>query len=167
MKAYPRYFLPLLWTGLSVLVISGLLLAPGIFELRLQWEVPWSLPGGSRTLVAALHGLCAMMILVVIGALLPLHVQSGLKAARNFVTGIILLTALATLALTGWAIYYVVNEDLSAFASLLHLGAGVACLLPLAIHAIHGIKLRRAQGQHLRFEVTAFRNQPRAGKRVA
>lgn len=145
MNGYPRYFLALLWSGLILLIASGLVLSPGMFELRLQWEVPWSLPGGWRSVAAATHGLMAMLLLVIVGALLPLHVRSGLRFARNFASGIVLLTALATLAASGWAIYYTVNEDLSAFASMLHLGTGLAGVVPWCIHVIRGRRLRRAR----------------------
>lgn len=166
MSAYPRYFRPLFWTSLCVLAISGLLLAPGVFELRLEWDVPWSLPGGSRTIMAALHGLGAMVVLVVVGALLPIHVRGGLKTARNFVSGIALLMLFGTLALTGWVIYYVVNEDLSAFASLLHFAAGVLVLLPFAVHAVRGRQLRREQENRFRNEEGVFRHR-QVDRRVA
>lgn len=165
MTAYPRYFLPLLWTGLGLLVLSGVLLTPGLFELRLEWDVAWSLPGGSRTVVAALHGLCAMLLLVIVGALLPMHVRAGLKRARNFASGIVLLTTLTTLAVSGWAIYYVVNEQLSTFASLLHLGAGLLSLVPLVIHAVQGRRLRKLESNLN--SVATFTNQRRSDKRAA
>lgn len=165
MTAYPRYFLPLLWTGLGLLVLSGLLLAPGLFELRLEWDVPWNLPRGSRTVVAALHGLCAMLLLILVGALLPMHVRAGLKRALNFASGILLLSALTTLAVSGWAIYYVANEKLSTFASLLHLSAGLLSLVPLVIHAVQGRRLRRLQSN---LSTTAtFTHQRHSDKRAA
>jgi hypothetical protein len=154
--AYPKYFLTLLWIALAILIGSGLLLAPGVFELRLEWEVPWTLPAGARSVVAATHGFAATVSLIVVGALLPLHVRAGLRLARNFVSGILLLTALATLAVTGWLIYYVIDEQLSVFASVLHLGAGVICLAPLWIHAVIGIRLRRAREQALADDSVAF-----------
>lgn len=166
MNTYPRYFLVLLWLGLTLLIGSGLLLAPGMFELRLEWEVPWSLPGGSRSLVAALHGFTATALLVLVGALLPVHVRGGLRLARNFVSGILLLTVLAALALTGWAIYYVINEDLSVFASMLHLGAGLAILAPLSVHAVHGLRLRRAR-ELAKNPVTAVGDSRRGNRRAA
>jgi len=147
MNAYPRYFTVLMWICFSVLLLSGLLLAPGVFEMRLEWDVPVTLPGGMRSVTAALHGLGAMLLFLLVGALLPMHVRAGLRTARNVATGTILLTTLATLALTGWAIYYVSIEELSTFASMLHLGAGLVAAVPVAIHVIKGRRLRREREQ--------------------
>jgi cytochrome b subunit of formate dehydrogenase len=143
MNAYPRYFLWLLGIVSTLLVISGLALTPGMFELRLEWEVPWTLPSGWRSVAAGLHGFCTMAVLLMVGALLPLHVRAGLRLARNFVSGILLLTALAILALTGWTIYYVINEELSKVGSIVHLLTGIAVLVPATIHVVRGLKLRR------------------------
>lgn len=143
MPAYPRGFLTTLWFTLVLVFVTGIVLIPGALELRLDLAVPARLPGGSRIVAAAAHALGAFLLLVVIGALIPLHIRSGLRRRTSIVTGITLLALLAILAISALAIYYVSAETLSAWSSVVHLIAGLAMAVPLTVHAVKGRRIRK------------------------
>jgi hypothetical protein len=142
MPAYPRGFLTTLWLVLALLFATGVILIPGALELRLEWELPMRLPGGSRILVAAAHALAAFASLLVIGALIPMHMRSGLRRQRSVYSGISLIALFASLAVSGLAIYYVSSETWSVWSSISHLGIGLALVIPMAVHALKGRRIR-------------------------
>ena len=138
MRAYPEYFLAMFWVVVGGVLVSGLALAPGALELRLDWNVPESLLPPGRGTWAAAHGLGAFATLVAFGALLPLHVRQGLRQIRNLLTGISLLAALPLLALTGWGICYMADEAWSLGTSVAHMLIAVPVTAVAIIHAVRG-----------------------------
>ncbi len=138
MLGYSRGFQPVLWSVFAVLWASGFLLVPGVFLLRLEWNVPLHLPPGWHGGTAALHVASAIAATVLIGMLIPVHVKTGLRKGRQMVTGIALLSAFGLLALTGLAINYVSNEMFGLSASLSHLIVAILLAAILAIHAVSG-----------------------------
>lgn len=148
MGGYPRGFLSTLWWLLALILLSGLLLLPGALELRLEWDLRWQLPGGSRIAAAAVHALLAFMLSAAFGALGPLHMRSGWKRRQNRWTGIALICGFVLLTLSALGLYYVADETASRLLSLLHWILGLAATLPLAIHTIIGYGLRRQRLRH-------------------
>jgi hypothetical protein len=142
MKAYPRNFLAWFWTLLGLIALTGIALLPGMLALRLEWDVAesWLPPG--RILWAAAHGLFAFLTLLLFGSLLPLHVRHGLRQLKNRGTGIALLTTLPVLILTGWGVYYVSDENVARWTSVLHV------LVALPIGALIGWHAWRARRIH-------------------
>ena len=51
------------------------------------------------------HGAAAMLVLVLIGTLLPMHVKFAWRARRNLRTGLSILGVFGFLVLTGYALY--------------------------------------------------------------
>lgn len=145
MKAYPPGFLKVFWWVLAILFVSGLLLLPGMLELRLGWALPSALKWDARVWWAALHGLAAFAALLAIGALLPLHVRSGLRRGKNLKSGIGVLAVVGGLALTGWLIYYVSDERFGAWASVVHCIVGMGAALLVAVHVILGRRVQSEQ----------------------
>lgn len=143
MKAYPRHFLAWFWSLLALIAITGLVLVPGMLALRLEWDVPdrWLPP--ARVFWAAAHGLLAFLTLLLFGSLLPLHVRHGLRQMKNRGTGIALLSALPVLILTGWGIYYLSDENVARWTSVLHV------LVALLISGLVGWHAWRAHRIHL------------------
>lgn len=146
MKAYPHTFVMVFWWVLVLLFISGLLLLPGMLELRLEWEIPAALHFGSRVVLAALHGLFAFATVAVLGALVPLHIRSGWRRRKHVRSGIAVLSLMLALALTGWGIYYLADERWAVSTSVAHvlIGLGVVVLLTL-----HVVIAKRAHAAHV------------------
>ena len=141
MKTYPRGFMSLLHGTLLTLLGSGLLLAPGALQMRLEWDMPWVLSSGLRVWVAALHALSFLLMFALVGALWTVHIRTGWVRRENLTSGALLLLAFALLGLSGLALYYAGGERLPVWSAVLHLLAGGA--LP-ALYVVHRLGARAA-----------------------
>jgi cation transport ATPase len=81
-----------------------------------------------------IHGFAAMGFVLLLGTLLPVHVRHAWHARRNRANGVFFLSAVSILTLSGYALYYLGNENLRALCSNLHLWLGAAAPLLLAWH---------------------------------
>lgn len=89
-----------------------------------------------------LHGLSAMLGLIVLGSLIFTHVRYAWKTRKNIASGIILLTSNVVLIATGYALYYFGGEQTRPMISLIHWGVGVALVLLMAVHIVIGRRVR-------------------------
>jgi hypothetical protein len=137
-KAYPSWFLMVLWVCFGLLAVSGVLLIPGMLELRLEMEVPDAWLPAARVRWAALHGFAAFAGVMAIGTLLPLHVRHGLRQRRSRVTGIALLCLWAVVIVSGWGIYYLIDELWSLWSSLTHTVIALVLIFMLTVHVVVG-----------------------------
>jgi hypothetical protein len=96
-----------------------------------------------------LHGGAAMLTLILLGSLLPLHVKRAWLARRNRRSGGLLLALNALLALTGYALYYAGSESLRALASYSHLTLGLALPVLLVLHLRFGRRSRPGSNEDL------------------
>jgi hypothetical protein len=79
-------------------------------------------------------GAAAMIFLMIFGTLLLYHVPTGWEQKRQRPSGGFLLGICWILILTGWGLYYVGNETLRHWTSLIHIFVGVALPLLIYIH---------------------------------
>jgi cation transport ATPase len=98
----------------------------------------------TATYLLRLHGGAAMAMLVLLGALLPLHVRVGWRRRRNRGSGALMLAANAILVATAFGLYYEGSDALRHWTSELHIALGFA--LPLAVvgHVLRGRRSRTA-----------------------
>jgi hypothetical protein len=104
-----------------------------------------------------------MAFLVVLGTILPGHVtrawsfrkSRAQSVRRNVVTGILMLSLVAALALTGYALYYSGSEDLRPYISTGHWIMGLAAVAGFYQH-------RRARLQRGSQRDAARVDRPRA-----
>jgi hypothetical protein len=90
-----------------------------------------------------LHGAAAMLALLVVGSLLPIHVRRGWHQHRNRPLGIALASVLLLLAVSGYALYYFGGEEARPWISVSHWGIGIASPLALVWHIARGRSLAR------------------------
>lgn len=96
-----------------------------------------------------LHGAAVMAFLVVLGTILPGHVRRAWSlrknctesVRRNIITGILMLSLVAALALSGYALYYSGSEELRPYISTCHWVAGLVAAAGFYQH-------RRGRSQH-------------------
>jgi Na+/H+ antiporter NhaC len=84
------------------------------------------------------HGAAAMVALVLLGVLYPVHIMRGWRAHRNRRSGAGLVAICLSLIVTGYLLYYVGGETSRAVTSLLHLWIGFALPAMIAIHIWRG-----------------------------
>lgn len=92
---------------------------------------PWSMK---------LHGAGAMAALFFVGSLLNIHLRRAVRAGRNLVSGWSMIVFLAALTITGYALYYIANEENRALWSLAHWIPGLIFPALLILHIVLGRK---------------------------
>lgn len=96
------------------------------------------------------HGAAAMVVLVLLGTLLPMHVKFAWRAGRNLRTGLSLLSLFGFLVLTGYGLYYIGGERLRYWTSALHLWVGLALPIFLSVHVWRGKTTRSLKTRSVR-----------------
>ena len=131
------------WHEWAIYLSSALLLATGIAWLVLDRWVriagdfgPVHHPAEQAMLI--LHGIIAYVLLIFVGALIPVHIKGGWLLRRNRVSGVSLGTALGVLAVTALGLYYLSNETARGWTSTVHWVLGVAALPLMLLHALRG-----------------------------
>ncbi len=90
----------------------------------------------------AVHGGAAMVFLMLLGALLPLHMQGNWSRDRNRWTGVVMLAVNAALIVTAYALYYSGSDLVRGWASNLHIAAGIFLPMWVGVHVWLGRRSR-------------------------
>jgi len=91
-----------------------------------------------------LHGGVAMVMLMFLGALIPLHARRNWRIRSNRPTGTLMLASNAILVVTAFGLYYVGWDALRLWVSETHTAAGL--FLP-ALFLVHVVLGRRSAGR--------------------
>ena len=129
---------------------GAVLLASGIGWLFLHYgRGADALPSPIEAVDAHRPGLASFLVLFGFGALAASHVPQGwrlsqrLRWARQRGSGVILCTLAATLAATGYLLYYFAPEGVRPALGWLHSALGVAMALVVVWHRRRHGRLRR------------------------
>jgi hypothetical protein len=150
--AHPRH--PQLQQRLSrshelwVYTSGGLLALSGIGWLVCHFVLRAPAPGPHPLEVwwLRLHGAALLAFLTVLGTLLPAHVVYGWRHRVNLGTGIPVLGMMGLLTLTGYGLYYLVDDDWRSLSSYVHWIAGLLAVALLGLHALRGKRVARPPG---------------------
>jgi hypothetical protein len=124
------------WTAAALFASGALWL---VFHYFLQVEGQFGpAPHPLEQWWLRMHGAAAMLALVVVGSLLPIHLRRGWHQRRNLPLGIMLSSVLLLLTLTGYALYYVGSEDARPWIGVLHWGIGMLAPFALVWHIARG-----------------------------
>ena len=85
-----------------------------------------------------IHGGAAMTMLMVLGALFPLHVRRGWRARKNRVSGGATVTLNGLLIATAFGLYYSGSDLMRPWISDAHIAAGFALVALIVIHPLIG-----------------------------
>jgi hypothetical protein len=94
-----------------------------------------------------LHGITAMVALILLGAMIPLHVQRSWRAGKNRLTGSIMVATNAVLIITAAGLYYAGSDLLRTFVADMHIAAGLAVPVLIVAHIMLGRRVRTPSGQ--------------------
>jgi len=89
-----------------------------------------------------LHGTAAMIALVLLGALIPLHVQRSWRIGKNRISGAIMVGINAVLVATAAALYYAGSDTLRSVAADVHIAIGLAFPVLIVTHIVLGRRNR-------------------------
>jgi hypothetical protein len=99
-----------------------------------------------------LHGMAAMIALILLGAMIPLHIQRSWRAGKNRVSGAVMIGVNAVLVATAWGLYYAGSDRLRTFAADVHIAVGLALPVLVIAHVVLG---RRSKAAQRRFKPSA------------
>lgn len=85
-----------------------------------------------------IHGGAAMVTLVLLGALIPVHIQSAWRDRRNRLTGITMAISNILLIATAFGLYYAGSDVLHAWISDVHIAVGFIFPVLLVTHVLIG-----------------------------
>jgi peptidoglycan/LPS O-acetylase OafA/YrhL len=130
-----------LWQEWTVYALVGGLAVTGFVWLWLhnfgavEGEFgPQQSPAERPLLVA--HGVLGFGFLLLGGMILDRHVPAAWNQRRHLVTGFSLLGGLSVAALTALGLYYLSNETVRGWTSLIHWAVGAAAIVALLAHAV-------------------------------
>lgn len=89
-----------------------------------------------------LHGLAAMLSLIVFGSLMPGHIRNAWQYRKNRGSGGTMVAVMTVLALTGYFLYYVGSEEIRQFTGIVHWAIGLALTPLLIMHIALGRRTR-------------------------
>lgn len=88
----------------------------------------------SEPLWLRLHGAAAMAGLVVVGSLLPGHIARAWRLRVNRRSGLLMLSLVVLLVVTGYGLYYVGDEETRPWISVVHWLVGIVSGVGLVLH---------------------------------
>jgi hypothetical protein len=128
-----------IYTAFAVLLGSGAAwLIADQFKETANGEL-WQSAGANLLMV---HGGAAMLTLVLLGALFPLHMQRSWRARKNRMTGIVMASLNGALITTSFGLYYLGSETLRPWISDAHIAAGFALPALFVVHIVLGRRAR-------------------------
>lgn len=89
-----------------------------------------------------LHGMTAMIALVLIGVMIPLHIQRSWRTGKNRISGAVMIGANAVLVATAWGLYYTGSDLLRTFVADIHIAVGLALPALVIAHVVLGRRSR-------------------------
>lgn len=120
-------------SGLGWLIAHYFLAGPAEFGARHHASEPWWM---------RIHGAAVMAFLVAFGSLLPGHIVRAWQARKNRRTGLLLLAMMTVLVVTGYGLYYLADEAVRPWISIVHWVGGLAVAGGLLLHVLQGYKIR-------------------------
>ncbi len=126
-----------IYSAFAVLFATG---AAWLVADRLKESSEGEIWQESAAYLLMLHGGAAMVTLMLLGALFPLHIGRAWRAGKNRATGVVMLAFNAVLIATAFGLYYLGSEILRPWASGLHIAFGLAMPLLFLAHIKTGRK---------------------------
>ena len=125
-----RIFRYALYAAFAVLVVTGAvwLVADLLKDSDSEF---WQEAAATLLMV---HGGGAMITLMMLGALVPVHMRYGWRKQKNLVTGITTATVNAALIVTAFGLYYLGSEAVRPWMSDVHTALGLAIPVLLVAH---------------------------------
>jgi hypothetical protein len=118
----------IIWSSIS------LLLSGAAWQIALLRRGPQGMPGAFDPWLARWHGLSAMAALFAFGIVASRHIGRGWSLKQRMRTGVSVTVLFVVLALTGFALAYLVPEEWHPPVGWMHSALGVAAFALGAVH---------------------------------
>ena len=97
----------------------------------------------TKAWLGRLHGALAMVALVALGSVLPLHLPAGWKARAHLASGLSVTTVAVALVASGYLLYYAADDGMRSISVYAHIVAGVGACVLFGIHWFASAHKRR------------------------
>lgn len=148
-RSYESIILPR-WLRWTLYLTTAVLFVTGVLWLAVHFGLKQGgandLPHPAEPWILRAHGLAMMVGLFVYGSLLRAHMVNAWKLRRNRNTGLLVVTVLAVLTITGYMLYYVGGETTRPIISIVHWAIGLVIGGLLPFHVWHGRRNRSVPG---------------------
>jgi hypothetical protein len=139
LRLNPR-FRWMVYVAFAVLVLTGI---GWLIADQRKDTVNAELWQGVAALLLMLHGGGAMLTLLLLGALVPLHVQRAWRGRKNRATGATMVALNVLLVVTAFGLYYAGSDVVRPWISDLHIVVGTILPALFAIHVLLGRRMAR------------------------
>lgn len=145
MNGYSKLFHTLLIATLLILFITGIFLIPAFMIFRLEWELDsmmeWPIISGDiRSTITVLHSIFGWLMIWLTGAIWSIHMRTHWRLKENRINGLILNLLIALLLASTLGMYYLGDELLSKYSSIVHSILGILFPLAIFLHRYQGKK---------------------------
>jgi hypothetical protein len=130
----------MVYVAFAVLVLTGI---GWLIADQRKDTVNAELWQGVAALLLMLHGGGAMLTLLLLGALVPLHVQRAWRGRKNRATGATMVALNVLLVVTAFGLYYAGSDVVRPWISDLHIVVGTILPALFAIHVLLGRRMAR------------------------
>lgn len=89
-----------------------------------------------------LHGGGAMIMLMLLGALVPLHIRRAWRSRQNLVSGSVMIALSSVLIFTAFGLYYLGSEATRPWISWTHIVFGFVLPALILLHVVLGRRSR-------------------------
>lgn len=129
-----------IYTAFVVLFLSGLGWLVADWQKNFSSDEVWQ---QSIAYFLMVHGGAAMVTLILLGALIPLHMLRAWRSRKNRISGSVMATFNAVLIATAFGLYYLGSETIRPWMSWIHIAVGVAICLWFPLHIYLGRRALR------------------------
>ena len=124
-----------IYAAFAVLLLTGVGWLVADWQKEISSDEIWQ---QSVAYMLMLHGGTAMVTLLLLGALIPLHMLRGWRSGRNRFSGSAMVSFNAILIATAFGLYYLGSETLRPWMSWIHIAAGFLLMLWFPVHIFLG-----------------------------
>lgn len=124
----------------AVLFLTGAGWFVADWEKNIAGDEIWQQAAASLLMV---HGGAAMVALLLLGSLIPVHLLRAWRSRKNRVSGSVMAAFNAVLVVTAFGLYYLGSDAIRPWMSWVHLIAGVSLSLFFPVHVWLGRRQAR------------------------
>ncbi|MDH2382880.1 hypothetical protein [Bradyrhizobium sp. CER78] len=120
-----------MYAAFAALLLTGAGWLVADWQKNIAGDEIWQLVAANLLMV---HGGVAMLTLLLLGALVPVHLLRAWRSRKNRISGSIMATFNAALIATAFGLYYLGSEVVRPWMSWIHLSAGFTLSMMFPLH---------------------------------
>lgn len=124
-----------IYAAFAILFLTGVGWLVADWQKEISGDEIWQ-QGIAYLLMA--HGGTAMAVLLLLGALIPMHIMRAWRSRKNRISGSVMAAFNAVLIATAFGLYYLGSETLRPWLSWTHIAVGITLCLLFPLHVYLG-----------------------------